>query len=140
MRVHINEIKGKKTSYKIRWTENGKPKEAFRREYKDATALQASVRERFIGDSNEEYRKTHLSDSQLKEAEAALLELNDRLSLREASSLALEHWVDVYSGICIDECLLAFLDDIYTSSRNQPSEPPPPVWVVSQIILRLLPN
>ena len=71
MRVHINEIKGKKAGYKIRWTEDGKPKEAFRKEYKDATALQASVRERFIGDSNEEYRKTHLSDSQLKEAEAA---------------------------------------------------------------------
>ena len=39
MRVHINEIKGKKIGYKIRWTEDGKPKEAFRKEYKDATAL-----------------------------------------------------------------------------------------------------
>ena len=64
MRVHINEIKGKKIGYKIRWTEDGKPKEAFRKEYKDATALQASVRERLVGDSKEEYRKTHLSDSQ----------------------------------------------------------------------------
>ena len=36
MRVHINEIKGKKAGYKIRWTEDGKPKEAFRKEYKDA--------------------------------------------------------------------------------------------------------
>lgn len=88
MRVHINEIKGKKAGYKIRWTEDGKPKEAFRKEYKDATALQASVRERFIGDSNEEYRKTHLSDSHLKDAEPALLELNGRLSLRESSRLA----------------------------------------------------
>ena len=86
MRVHINEIKGKKIGYKIRWTEDSKPKEAFRKEYKDAAALQASIRERFIGDSNEEYRKTHLSDSQLKDAEAALLELNGRLSLREANT------------------------------------------------------
>ena len=35
MKVHINEIKGKKIGYKIRWTEDGKPKEAFRKEYKD---------------------------------------------------------------------------------------------------------
>ena len=34
MKVHINEIKGKKVGYKIRWTEDGKPKEAFRKEYK----------------------------------------------------------------------------------------------------------
>ena len=107
MKVHINEIKGKKVGYKIRWAEDGKPKEAFRKEYKDATALQASVRERLIGDSKEEYRKTHLSDSQLKDAEAALLELNGRLSLREASRLALEHWVDASSGICIDEACQA---------------------------------
>ena len=56
MRVHINEIKKKKSAYKIRWTEDGKPKEAFRKEYKDAATLQASIRERFIADSNEEYR------------------------------------------------------------------------------------
>lgn len=36
MRVHIIEIKGKKIGYKIRWTEDGKPKEGFRKEYKDA--------------------------------------------------------------------------------------------------------
>ena len=62
MRVHINEIKGKKAGYKIRWIEDGKPKEALREEYKDAAAWQASVRERFIGDSNEKYRKTRLSN------------------------------------------------------------------------------
>ena len=39
MRVHINEIKGKKVGYKIRWTEDGKPKEAFRKEYKDAATM-----------------------------------------------------------------------------------------------------
>ncbi len=89
MKVHINVIKGKRVGYKIRWTEDGKPKEAFRKEYKDATALQASVRERLIGDSKEEYRKTHLSDSQLKDAEPALLKLNGRLSLRESPRLAL---------------------------------------------------
>ena len=50
MRVHINEIKGNKIGYKIRWTEDGKPKEAFRKGYKDAAALQASVRERIIRD------------------------------------------------------------------------------------------
>lgn len=112
MKVHINEIKGKKVGYKIRWTKDGKPKEAFRKEYKDATALQASVRERLIGDSKEEYRKTHLSDSQLKDAEAALLELNGRLSLREASRLALEHWVDASSGICIDEACWRFFESL----------------------------
>ena len=45
MKVHINEIKGKKRGFKIRWNEKGKPKEAFRKEYKDALALQASIRE-----------------------------------------------------------------------------------------------
>ena len=112
MRVHINEIKGQKAGYKIRWTEDGKPKEAFRKEYKDAVALQASVRERFIGDSNEEYRKTHLSDPQLKDAEAALLQLHGRLSLREASRLALEHWVDASSGICIVEARWRFSESL----------------------------
>ena len=29
MKVHINEIKGKKTFYQIRWTEDGKPKEGL---------------------------------------------------------------------------------------------------------------
>ncbi len=112
MSVHINEIKGKKAGYKIRWTEDGKPKEAFRKEYKDAAALQACIRERFIGDSNEEYRKTHLSDSQLKDAEAALLELDGRLSLREASRLALKHWVDASSGICIEEARWRFSESL----------------------------
>ena len=112
MKVHINEIKGKKVGYKIRWTEDGKPKEAFRKEYKDATALQASIRERLIGDSHEEYRRTHLSDLQLKDAEAALLELNGRLSLREASRLALEHWVDASNGIFIDDACWRFFESL----------------------------
>ena len=46
MRVHINEIKGKKIGYKIRWTEDGKPKEAFRKEYKDAAALKCDMTEK----------------------------------------------------------------------------------------------
>ena len=112
MKVHINEIKGKKRGFKIRWNENGKPKEAFRKEYKDALALQASIREELIGDNEEAYRKTHLTDSQLKDAEAALLELNGRLSLREASRLALEHWVDASNGISIDDACLRFLESL----------------------------
>ena len=60
------------------------------KEYKDALALQASIREELIGDNEEAYRKTHLTDSLLKDAEAALLELNGRLSLREVSRLALD--------------------------------------------------
>ena len=39
IKVHINEIKGKNRGFKIRWNENGKPKEEFRKEYKDALAL-----------------------------------------------------------------------------------------------------
>ena len=39
MKVHINEIKEKKRVLEIRCYENGKPKEAFRIEYKDALAL-----------------------------------------------------------------------------------------------------
>jgi hypothetical protein len=109
MKVHINEIKGKKSGFKIRWNVDGKPKEAFRKEYMDAIALQSSVREQLIGDNEEAYRKTYLSNAQLQDAEAALLELNGRLSLREASRLALEHWVDASSGICIDEACWKFL-------------------------------
>lgn len=73
MKVHINETKRLEEGYKIRWTEDGKHKEAFRKENKDATALQASVRERLTGDSKEEYKKAHLRDSQLEDAEADLL-------------------------------------------------------------------
>ena len=112
MKVHINKINGKKPGFKIRWKEDGKPKEAYRKKYKDALALQASITERLIGDSKEEYRKTHLSDSQLKDAEAALLELNGRLSLREASKIALEHWVDASNGISIDEARWRFFESL----------------------------
>jgi len=110
MKVHINEIKGKKSGFKIRWNVDGKPKEAFRKEYMDAIALQSSVREQLIGDNEEAYRKTYLSNAQLQDAEAALLELNGRLSLREASRLALEHWVDASNGICIDDARWKFFE------------------------------
>ena len=95
MKVHINELKkGRKRGFKVRWHEDGKPKEAFRKDFKDALALQAQIRERLFGDSKEQYHKTYLTESQLNDAEAALLELNGRLSLREAARLALKHWID----------------------------------------------
>jgi site-specific recombinase XerC len=113
MKVHINELKkGRKKGFKVRWHEDGKPKEAFRKEFKDALALQAQIRERFFGDSKEQYHKTHLTESQLNDAEAALLELNGRLSLREAARLALKHWIDAADGIPIEEARWRFLEQL----------------------------
>jgi hypothetical protein len=135
MKVHLNEIKGKKTGFKIRWTEEGNAKELFRKDYKDALALQAEVREKLIGDSEERYLKTHLSDSQLKDAEAALLELNGRLSLREASRLALEHWVDKTDGISIEEARWRFLEVLESENLR-----PETVTKYKQTATRLMEN
>ena len=44
IKVHINEIEAKRRGFKIRCNENGKPKEAFRKEYKEELALLASIR------------------------------------------------------------------------------------------------
>ena len=113
MKVHINELKkGRKRGFKVRWHEDGKPKEAFRKEFKDALALQAQIRERLFGDSKEQYHKTYLTESQLNDAEAALLELNGRLSLREAARLALKHWIDAADGIPIEEARWRFLEQL----------------------------
>ncbi|MGC6505983.1 MAG: tyrosine-type recombinase/integrase, partial [Coraliomargaritaceae bacterium] len=77
--------------YKVRWWHNGKRKEAYRKSYEDALALQCDLKERLFFGSCESFRKTHLSDGELKDAEAAALALGGRLSLLEAAQIALNH-------------------------------------------------
>jgi hypothetical protein len=112
MNVHINKINGKKIGYKVRWVEDGNPKESFKKHHKDALALQADIREKFVGDSTESFRKTYLTQSQIKDAEAAVLELDGRLSIREAVRIALEHWVDASNGISIEEARWRFYESL----------------------------
>jgi hypothetical protein len=112
MNVHINKINGKKVGYKVRWIEDGNPKESFRKHHKDALALQADIREKFFGDSTESFRKTYLTQDQIKDAEAAVLELDGRLSIREAVRIALEHWVDASNGISIEEARWRFYESL----------------------------
>jgi hypothetical protein len=119
MNVHINKINGKKVGYKVRWVEDGNPKESFRKHHKDALALQADIREKFVGDSTESFRKTYLTQDQIKDAEAATLELDGRLSLREAARIALKHWVDASSAVSIEEAYWKFAESLESSGLRK---------------------
>ena len=92
MKISIHHLKrGHHVGYKVRWWHNGKRKEAYRKSYEDALALQCDLKERLFFGSCESFRKTHLSDGELKDAEAAALALGGRLSLLEAAQIALNH-------------------------------------------------
>jgi transposase InsO family protein len=54
MKVRINRLnKETRTGYKVRWTEDGKRKEAYRATEIDAEAFATEVRERLFGDHEE---------------------------------------------------------------------------------------
>ena len=113
MKVHINELKtGSKKGYKVRWTAEGKPKEKFRKNYNYALALQREIQESIFGDSEETYRKTFLTPEQLRDAEAAIVEIKGRLSLRESARIALKHWVDKTNALSLKEAYWQYLEHI----------------------------
>jgi hypothetical protein len=113
MKVHINELKtGSKKGYKVRWTAEGKPKEKFRKNYDDALALKIEIEETIFGDSEETYRKTFLTSEQLRDAEAAIVKIKGRLSLRDSARIALKHWVDKTNALSLKEAYWHYLEHI----------------------------
>ena len=70
--INIHKLsKGGLKGYKIRWWQNGKRKEAYRKSYEDAVAFRCDITEKVLFGSPKAFKMTHLSDSQLVDAEAA---------------------------------------------------------------------
>ena len=64
--INIHKLsKGGLKGYKIRWWQNGKRKEAYRKSYEDAVAFRRDITEKVLFGSPKAFKKTHLSDSQL---------------------------------------------------------------------------
>jgi hypothetical protein len=111
--INIHKLsKGGLRGYKIRWWIDGKRKEAYRKSYEDALAFKCDVAEKVLFGSPKAFKKTHLSDSQLVDAEAAFGVLGGRLSALEAAQLALKAWKNKYEGIELHKAYELFLEHI----------------------------
>ena len=65
MKISLHQLKqGNHAGYKIRWWRNGKRKEAYRKSYKDAVAIECNITEKVLFGGQKTFKKTHLSDSQ----------------------------------------------------------------------------
>ena len=113
MKISIHHLKrGNHAGYKIRWWHHGKRKEAYRKSYEDALALKCDITEEVLFGGQKTFKKTHLSDSQLVDAEAALTVLDGRIGAVEAAQLALKAWKDKYEGIELSRAYELFLEHI----------------------------
>ena len=98
--INIHKLsKGGLIGYKIRWWIDGKRKEAYRKSYEDALAYKCDITEKVLFGSPKAFKKTHLSNSELLDAEAAFSALGSRLSALEAAQIALKVWEEKDSGI-----------------------------------------
>ena len=58
--INIHKLsKGGLKGYKIRWWQNGKRKEAYRRSYEDAVAFRCDITEKVLFGSPKTFKKTH---------------------------------------------------------------------------------
>ena len=111
--INIHKLsKGELKRYKIRWWIDGKRKEAYRKSYEDALAFKCDITEKVLFGSPKAFKKTHLSDSQLVDAEAAFGVLDGRISALEAAQLALKAWKNKYEGIELNRAYELFLEYI----------------------------
>ena len=115
--INIHKLsKGGLKGYKIRWWIDGKRKEAYRKSYEDALAYKCDITEKVLFGSPKAFKKTHLSNSELLDAEAAFSALGSRLSALEAAQIALKVWEEKNSGIELELAYELFREHLEKSN------------------------